>query len=181
MRRGRVQELAPVSTSVQALVAHATLRSAGNHHTVADLDALYQRPDGFHYAHPGMIRNRRLPDRGGRQCAADDGVADRRGLRPDYYFARLDREQLELLDRRARAAAYKSLEPAARLSVRQLRGSLSRNDLRSICKASSGGRRASGNGRFLKHFSTRECHGKSLLAKDITNLESAVLRSNFVA
>ena len=130
MRRGGIQELAPVGPSVQALVAHSALRRAGNHHAVADLDALHQRPDGFHHAHAGMIGDRRLLDRSRRQRPADDGVANRRRLRANQDFARLDREQLELLDRRARAVPDKSLELAPGLGARELRGSLSGDDLR---------------------------------------------------
>ena len=110
MRRRGVEELAPVGPSVQALIAHAALRSAGNHHAIADLDALHQRPDCFHHAHAGMIGDRRLRGRRGRQRAADDGVADRRRLRANQHLARLDREQPEFLDRRARAVPDKSLE-----------------------------------------------------------------------
>ena len=131
MRRSGVEELAPVRPSVQALIAHAALRSAGNHHAVADLDALHQRPDCFHHAHAGMIRDRRLLDGRGRKCAADDRVANRRRLRANHDLARLDREQLEFLDRRARATPDKSLESAPGLSASELRRGLSSDHLRS--------------------------------------------------
>src|SRR5881394_4075491 len=102
MRWCGVQELAPVGPTVQALIANSALRSAGNHHAVADLDALHQRSDRFHHTHARMIWDRRLLDGGRRKSSADDGVTNSRCLRAYQHFSRLDGQEPKLLDRRAR-------------------------------------------------------------------------------
>jgi hypothetical protein len=78
-----------------------------------------------------MVGDGRLRDIRVAQRAADDGVADRRRLRANQDFARLNSMQAKFLDRRSRAMSDESFKAPPGISAAELRGSLDDSDLRS--------------------------------------------------
>ena len=94
---GRIggKELAPIGAALQALVALAALRRAGDNDAVARLDALDQGADLFHHTHPGVVGDSRAGGVAGRENLAHDRVADAGGLGAQEHFARLDGQEAE--------------------------------------------------------------------------------------
>ena len=98
---GRIRkerELAVVGTAVQALIALAALRRAGDDDAVADLHALDHGADGLDDAEAAVIRNLGPADRVRPERAAHDRVAGRHGLRADDDLSRINREETQFLN-----------------------------------------------------------------------------------
>jgi hypothetical protein len=98
---------------VEALVAGAALRRAGDDDPIAALDAPHLGSDGFDYALSAVIGNGGSASLGRAESAADARITRSRGFRADDDLSRLNRLELQIFEADPRSVPHEASEPPA--------------------------------------------------------------------